>query len=315
MMKDESPVFIVGAARSGTSLLYGILLRHSSFQPQQKSNQFIPRSHESHVFDYPKYAYSSKFALNYILQDKELHRQFLESIKSIREYQNFIGDFIYTSCLKKNFFRSLAYQINLSHLVLRTYFYYAKKSRLVARILEKTPSHIFRMPEMKATFPKAKYLFIYRHPVEVFSSYKRRLKMSQEEEFKSAGGKWLEASVEEFCKNYRASIDIALKEQALNPSQFLAIKYEELTANTQLAIQNICDFLGESYEEDLIVEKESKTTWKIDPLLGGKVVKQTKKWQEFISEPDAQAVEDNLSDVMTQLNYSRYTNQPALTSM
>jgi len=220
LMKDESPVFIVGAARSGTSLLYGILLRHSSFKCQQKSNQSIPRSHESHVFDYPKVAYSSKFALNYILQDKKLHSQFLESIKLIRDYQNFLGNFLYISCLKKNIFRKTAYKINLSHLVLRTYFYYAKQSRQVARILEKTPSHIFRLPEMKVTFPKAKYLFIYRHPVEVFSSYKRRFKMSQEEEFKSAGGKWLEVSIEKFCKNYRDSIDIALKEQALNPTKF-----------------------------------------------------------------------------------------------
>jgi hypothetical protein len=247
------------------------------------------------------------FALDYILQDKKLHSQFLESIKLIRDYQNFLGNFLYISCLKKNIFRKTAYKINLSHLVLRTYFYYAKQSRQVARILEKTPSHIFRLPEMKVTFPKAKYLFIYRHPVEVFSSYKRRFKMSQEEEFKSAGGKWLEVSIEKFCKNYRDSIDIALKEQALNPTKFLAIKYEDMTANTQLTIQNICIFLEELYEEDMIVERESKTIWKIDPFLGGKVVKQTKKWQDFISETDAQVIEDNLSDVMTRLNYSRYT--------
>lgn len=308
MMKDESPVFIVGAARSGTSLLYGILLRHSSFKSQQKSNQSFPRSHESHVFDYPKYVYSSKFALNYLLQDKNLHGQFLESTKSIRDYQNSFSNFLYTTCLKRNIFRKLAYQINLSHIVLRTYFYYAKQSRQVTRIIEKTPSHIFRIPEIQVTFPKAKYLFIYRHPVEVFSSYKRRLKLSKEEEIKSGGGKWLEVSIEEFCQNYRSSIDLALKEQTLNPSKFLTIKYEDLTANPQLTIQSVCDFLGESYEEGIILESESKTTWKIDPFLGGKVVKQTKKWQEFISETDAQAIENNLSEMMNQLNYSRYIN-------
>ena len=53
-----------------------------------------------------------------------------------------------------------------------------QKARGVNRILEKTPAAIYHLPEINATFPCAKKLFIHRHPIDVFTSYRRRLKKS-----------------------------------------------------------------------------------------------------------------------------------------
>ncbi|WP_446717972.1 sulfotransferase [Crocosphaera sp. Alani8] len=49
-METESPVFIVGAPRSGTSLLYRILQHHSSLKLQNIQNSSKVQLTESLIF-------------------------------------------------------------------------------------------------------------------------------------------------------------------------------------------------------------------------------------------------------------------------
>lgn len=310
--KDESPVFILGVPRSGTTLMYTILLEHSAFKSQAINERKISLTTESKAFSYAHVVYSSENADRYLLQNQKIKNQFLDSIKNIKSYQK-LGNFFYKSLLKSNnsnaILRKVAYIIGLNHIVLRSYFYHAKIARNVTRIIEKTPDHIDRLPEIKATFPNAKYIFIYRHPIDVLSSYRKRLKISMEGKNKSGGLNWLKLSPEDFCKRYQKYIDLAFKEKTNNPKNFMLIKYENLTANAYETLQEICNFLQEAFEETIIPTNESPGKEdRFSPFLGGKIVQHTKKWENFLNEDDSRLVEDILSKLMKQLNYPRYTN-------
>jgi hypothetical protein len=307
--QNESPVLIVGAPRSGTSLLYRILQKHSSFKLH--GDDISVNLVESNIFSKP-YNLSEPNKLNYLLNKQEIYDKFIAATQGIRQYQNLLAaQFIFRKLYRKekfSWFRNITWKITLSDLLIATFFSYAKQARGIKRILEKTPSAIYHLPEIKATFPQAKLLFIHRHPLDVFTSYKRRLETSKSLNLKPSELRWLEISAERFCSEYESSIALALKERDANPERFLLIPYAELVNQAEKTIEMVCKFLGEAYEAECLVQNEKQTTsWQIDPHLFGEIQKATKNWQDFIDETEAQWLENRLQDVMLQLGYPRYS--------
>ncbi len=319
IMKNESTVFIVGAPRSGTSLLYRLLQMHSSFKPQKCKDRTGVNLRESKVFgnSYNVFSISDVPGLAYMLYDVDSYSQFQDSSRRIRKYQRLlIGKNIYQVVANRffqnftvnlNFIRGLLWKIFLNDVLIRHYFYYAKRTRGMKRILEKTPTNIYYLPEIKATFPRAKLIFIYRHPVDVFSSYKRRLKVSNEIGIDQSQLVWLKISPSKFCKLYSKDINLALSEQSSNPHNFMLIRYENLVNNLQLTLQHVCEFLAEPYDKEYLPNAKNQNIDEIEPYLFGEVKSTTKKWEDYISEVDARFIEDRLSKVMHKLDYPRYT--------
>lgn len=311
-IKSESPVFIVGAPRSGTSLLYRILQHHSSFKLQQYQNPSKVELTESLIFQNP-YKILGSEQLDYMLNNKEKYNEFLDSTQWIRKYQKTVlAQKIVPRILAKSnssLIKEVVWKLTMTHFLVGAFFYYAKQARNVKRIIEKTPQSIFMLPEIKKTFPNAKLLFIYRHPIDVFSSYKKRFKITQKLNNNQSSLGWLKITKEKFCQDYELSIDLALKEKDKNPQQFMMIAYETLVESSQETISKICNFINEPFEEQCLVQNESKSVdWKVDPDLFGKINKQTKNWTEFIDEEEGQFIENRLNTTMNLLNYSNYTN-------
>lgn len=318
LLKKQSPVFIVGAPRSGTTLLFRILQRHSSFTPRKYRPEvqiYCPAKFglsESKVFLYPFKTYSAENdnAYAYMLCDDTAYRRFLASTQWVQKYQiNLRMKFISRKVqARSDRIRSLAFRFTLSHYLIRAYFYYAKRARGMQRILEKSP-HVTRIPEIKTTFPEAKLLFIYRHPVDVFGSYRRRVKTSLESGISPSSLAWLQISAEEFCNIYSNAIKLALTEEKSSPDGFMAIRYEDFTANPRTQMHRILAFLGESYQEECLSEdRDERPTWSMDPYLFANIRKVTKNWEDFISEAEAQLIEERLHETMLGLNYPRYTS-------
>ncbi|NEO98671.1 MAG: sulfotransferase [Symploca sp. SIO2E9] len=311
-MKHESPVFIVGAARSGTSILYRTLQRHSSFKPQKYKHKDGVELTESNIFKSPYntyYGYNSD-AFTYMLGDEEYYHQFLGMTKSIQNYQRLLigKDILQKVAPKVSVFRASLWRAAHNDILIRIFLYYAKQARGMKRIIEKTPQHISRLPEIKETFPHAKLLFMPRHPIDVFSSYQRRLKDSLKLGMKQSELKWLNLSPKTFCNKYASYMNIALQEKVANPSSFMLVSYEDFTSNTKGTLQDIFDFIEESYEEECIPEDKIKATgWQADPNLFGSIKSHTKSWKDFTNESDAKFIEDRLSEITHQLNYPRYT--------
>lgn len=139
-----------------------------------------------------------------MLHDVGCYRQFQESTMWIQRYQRLLflkslfrrvaNKMLSVITININLPKKLLWRIALNDILIRMFFYYASQARGMKRTLEKAPANIYYLPEIKATFPRAKLLFIYRHPVDVFSSYKRRLKVSNEIGIDQSQLVWLKIS-------------------------------------------------------------------------------------------------------------------------
>jgi hypothetical protein len=293
--RDFDPVFIVGAGRSGSSLLYRILLAHSSFVPRNPSLQ------ESHLFDQlPKAAAfhdsSPPQLIAFMLGDVAQYTAFLSDTRSARIaavpsvlLQRLTGRRSSLSIWKRS----------PNPYIVRTYFRRAAAARGVTRLIEKTPNHITHVKELDIAFPRGKYLYIHRHPVDVYASYRRRSLVNAR--------RWANQTVTEFCRSYERSALRAIECADQLSDSFLTISYERLTLEPSAEMGTICHFLGETFEPGILHPPEPVDEPTQDPHLFRPIAQTTKDWRDYLSGTDAAYIENTLRSCMDSLGYGGYT--------
>lgn len=294
-MKGSSPVFIVGEARSGTSILYRTLQRHSSFRPLRTNlveTEIFSHLRRTFLFGttYPE------SLIRFMLDDEVVYRDFLGSIRVIRVV-NALAVGLNLMFRDRS---DVVWYANLNHLLLRSYFFHAARARGCRRLVEKTPTNTIHLHRLWRTFPRAQFLYVYRHPVDVFSSYRRRAADDP------AAGWAARLTPEDFCKAYRASIERVIS-WTHGHGNLRMIRYEDFTRQPASEFQQICEFLREPYEPQALIERRPDLgRWRGDPHLWGEIVPVTKNWRDYIREDEAEVIQSALSDVMARLGYEPY---------
>jgi hypothetical protein len=320
-MKNKCPVFIVGPGRSGTSLLYRILQKHPVFEPQNCAVRVDLT--ESQVFSAPESICDKERtpgvgAYSYMLFDDSLFSEFTSSFYWTVRWQRMLG----TSILSRghNIFasrlsfngglRKLFWRLYRGPTTVRRFFETARKARGVERILEKTPQHLQRIPEIKYTYPECRIVGITRHPIDVFTSHRRRYQAERRTGASGDQVEWLNITVEQFCERFAVYEDIIRHENSRNDGGFIWVRYEDLTTSPQKTLQRILLFLGEDYEEKCVVKDETNQLyWEIDPYLFDEIYTKTKDWRVFIEQDEAEYIETTLKPQMKRLGYQRYTQK------
>lgn len=138
------------------------------------------------------------------------------------------------------------------------------------RFLEKTPKNILRVPFMRAVFPDAKFVVLFRDPRPVLSSMMeawrsghfvtyRRLPGWQGlpwslllvDGWARVNGKPLEEIV---AHQWACGMSVMLDDlDTLPPSQWVPLRYEDLVANPQSHIKRLCSELGLAW--DLVIQQ------------------------------------------------------------
>jgi len=300
-MKAASPVFIVGAARSGTSILFRTLQKHSSFRPREvnlEETKLLDHVNASHRFT-PE---GPEALRRFMLDDEARYAAFLEVIEPIRRrHARKLPE------INRKVARRIPWwwKLNRNHEVVRAYFHFAWEARGCERLVEKTPLNMRYTPLLRSAFPRSKCLFIHRHPIDVYSSYCRRHKVDP-----SAG--WADVERHTFTRRYATEIRQARAMLAAWPEGFRMIRYEDFTADPVAVMESICAFLDEPMEEEMLREANPELgKWKADPHLFSKITTKTKDWREFVNARDAEEVEEALATEMEQLGYERHTGSRA----
>lgn len=228
----------------------------------------------------------------YMLKDDEAFTRFLNSIQFEKRWQKLLK----TITLPTVFLDDLnAWKISKNPSVVRKYFQIALEARGCKRIVEKTPNHLLVYHRITSTFPQASILVILRHPIEVYSSYRKRLKVHPEME-------WLKISVEQFIQQYRTYSSITDEIEKLQQSYLL--RYEDFVQAPEKSFRSICEFLDEPFEEAPIQEAEPSLNIEgVNPNLSKTIQKETKVWSDYIDEEEATRIETALEDVMRRYNY------------
>lgn len=294
-MKASRPVFIVGEARSGTSILYRTLQKHPSLRPLK------PDLTETEIFSHLRRTFLfrksyPKSLSKFMLHDEVRYRQFLRSIRAIR----LVSLLSVGLNLMVRDRSDLAWYGNLNHLLLRSYFFHAWRARGCRRLIEKTPTNTAYLSRLAKAFPEARFLYVHRHPIDVFTSYRRRARDDPEAVWAA------QLTPEDFCASYAASTERVLGWVAEH-ANLMMVRYEAFTSYPERELRSICAFLGEPFDPEMVREPNPDLErWRGDPHLWGEIVPVTKDWRDHIEYAEAEVIQTALADVMRRLGYRRY---------
>jgi hypothetical protein len=208
----EAPIFIVGASRSGTSLLRNILNRHPR----------IAICAETH---FHSYAYQRRRAFG-DLGDPKNRRRLVEEYLALKRLR-FVTD---PAGLTETLMREgTSYEALFTSLVK----YHAGGK---PRWGEKTPQHALFAETLCEWYPKGTILHIIRDPRDVVASLQR---MS-----------WAADSVVQNARRWLKH-NLAARRCSLLP-QYLQVRYETLVTRPEQEIARICERLGEEYSPSLL---------------------------------------------------------------
>lgn len=296
--KHTSPVFIVGEPRSGSSLLFRTLQKHSSFASREENLQessFVVQAPSAYDFT-PEQPRNMR---RYMLDDDTCWHAFLESLRPLRPLLRASRGLDRRMGHRTDW----AFVVGACQLVVRSYLHHAARARGCRRILEKTPTHLHQVDKLRLSFPAARMLYIYRHPVDAYSSYVRRGQVDP----KAA---WARIGPEAFCATYRENIVRALWEAQRRPDSFLLIRYEGFTADIRTELERVCAFLDEPFEPQLVSQEGDEPVrwapWERSSQLYEPVTTRTKDWRDYLTGLQAEQVQWQLAPVMRRLGYDVY---------
>lgn len=205
--QDDTPFFILGCVRSGTTLLRDIIRIH----PRLESPE------ETHFFRWADPYASPRYEKQYIgTKLFEGHRE-LDKVS----YKDFAGMLLVSRDRRE-----------ISELYARAYL--KSHNNLSGRWFDKTPQNIYGILLLNYMFPTAKFIHIYRNPYNVVSSLKEG-KVMAKHEVKGGINYWMESMImfNEF------------KKMPGTEGRLFELKYEDMVASPKRDITDVLEFLNE----------------------------------------------------------------------
>jgi len=218
----DSPVFIVGLSRSGTTLLSRMLDEHSQIA-------ILPETWMYVVLD-------RLGCLNEFSDPWQAPLFFNEVWKNLKHYRDPAAQVLAREASKAG-----RYEGPTAPILEKFGRAYAKERN--AKIWgEKTPAHALWLPQIRALFPEARILFMVRDPRDVLLSYDDRWDKGERDT------EYL-ASTASLLKYYMNHL---LRHPAFPPDQIRLLRYESLVADPAAELEKVCDFLGVDFEESML---------------------------------------------------------------
>ncbi len=218
-----APFFLIGAARSGNTLLRALLVGHPEIAIPPES-YVLPRVVE-------------KWEQLSFLRWDDLVRVVIGTFQSHPEFHTWNIDLsaVYPKALAIDVkHRSLAAIIDL------VYRHYANEAFPGARVWgDKTPFNTENYRAILRLFPQARYIHILRDGRDAVSS--------------SLEAGLTEGDVERACREWLLRVRSARAlSRRVDSSRFLEVRYEDLVTDPRSVLQGVCDFLEVPFEEQLM---------------------------------------------------------------
>lgn len=250
MKTSDTPVFIVGVPRSGTTMLWSILLRHEEFRGIKEIISWNTETSIFHKFPRLLEGYFRPdiwpFWYEYFVGDKGVFEQWM------------------VGCMKR-------------------FILLAADARKAKRPLEKTPNHLENLDLIEKAFPKAMIIHIARHPLDVFASMRKRSLISPPK-----FDPWLRIPAAQFAQDYDRKIKKINKNN--HTLKILHVRYEDITEDSESIVINICNFLEIETDLSIIYGIAPEQEKRKFPYQSNVPVKNSSVWRNVVSEDEAEII-------------------------
>lgn len=234
----QDPVFIVGFPRSGTTLVQALL----ATQPG--------------VITFPETHFFSMVRSMLMVENDRIDPQCLDrAIPRIRQRVEF-------SMEAETHVRRLAASSGLSPkmlfetLVLDVLAERVPPERIAAlRWVEKTPDHIHHLEVVRRFYPSARVVCVLRDPEKAILSRKRHFHFNRESEW----------PVERHARDWLRGIQALELLQRREPGVVLVLRLEDLAADPDAAVEELCAFLGLDFDGSALKEYRRRAAELIYP--------------------------------------------------
>ena len=271
------PIFVVGASRSGTTLLYSILC---------SSGEFPHYEAETHLLDICQIKYGD--------------------IKKDKNYNRFINDWIQS----KPFFRSGLEPVefkrkseeNRSSYVDFMKFFMASlaKKQGKKRWAEQTPGHLFHMGILSKAFPKAKFIHVIRDGRDVALS-KRKVG-------------WIGTRSSDPIKqliyaaiDWKMAIRYGQSYAKKLGDNYLEICYEDIICNLDGVLKTVGNFAEIKIDKEQIKSSSigslRKGNTAFDERMGGISSEGMDRWKRILTEKEIYVLNLVIGDTLVNLGY------------
>lgn len=280
ILNHKQPIFVVGMPRSGTTLITSMLSAHPSIAIAPAETHFL----NNLIKQYPHLDMS---------RSKDFELFWEEFIKSERfSYLDIDAEATLARILAmgtpdyKNIFTG----------VLQEYAIQMKKPRWG----EKTPDHYLHINVLLEWYPQAQIIWMLRDPRAVTASL-----------FKVP---WAKPYAEGHAATWRNNI--RKMEEWTNDERVKTIKYEDLVAEPESILIEICKFLGEEYTSTLLNRKEvsnsiiNRTGWSkahYEAVMQPVTATNVDKWRSSLSPTHIAVVEHVARYEMLKYGYQPIT--------
>jgi O-antigen/teichoic acid export membrane protein len=219
---SDSPVFIVGLSRGGTTLLSRMLDAHSSVAILPETWWYVVLDRLGCIEEFTNPWQSSLF--------------FNEVWENLKSYRDPAARVVAGEASKQP--RYVGPTVRVLETLGQAY-----ANERHARIWgEKTPGHALWLPQIRDLFPRARVLFMVRDPRDVLVSYDNRWNRGRRDT------RYL-INTAALLKFYLAHL---LYHPAFPPEQVHWVKYESLTSQPLAELEQICGFLGIDFEPSML---------------------------------------------------------------
>ncbi len=287
----NEPIFILGASRSGTTMLRLMLNAHPNIAVPGEQSYFVSLPVQADSWEAPDLSPTAyeQFVTDY-LERKSTTLPGLD-IPSVRAS-------ILQSSLPQNLRRP--YEITL---------YAWARSQGKSRWGEKTPTNFFFVDVIDDMFPEARYIHLVRDPRAVVHSMNRFIRCGDDTVINATN----------WCEYIERGAD--LLEQTVPKERRLTLFYENVTAAPKEAAQRLCDFVEEPFDPDMLSFYETADDYMhpaSDTLGGDKTLTRPvsdhasqPKWVKGMSKDQIALVESTCKKDMERYGYEPTGVQPS----
>jgi hypothetical protein len=220
--KRERPIFVIGAPRSGTTLLRYVLCSHPRIHIPPESN-FIPRF------------------LGRIPRGEFKRPNAFRVLETMMTYRSFFEDWRGERLDPAGFLEGLP-DLEASTIIDAVFSEYARQYG-AERWGDKSPIYTMHVEAIARAFPTAQFIHIIRDGRDVALSMQQNYR----------GRRFFYIDVYYAARSWKRRVLHASAAGArLGPSRYLELKYEDLTASPETVIRGLCEFLGERFDPAML---------------------------------------------------------------